>query len=81
MSEVLQTENNTLREQLQNQSKGIENLLSQLEAHKGLVNEQLGVNLQLRTNLVLFQKELQKVNAQLADANAKIAALEKPIPG
>lgn len=62
----------------------VNGLVYQLDAHKQMLNENLQISLNLRTNLCMFQKEYQKLQVQvadltkqLADANAKIVELSK----
>lgn len=59
-------------EQLKLQIKG---MFAQLDAHKQMVNEGLASSVQLRTNLVLFQTELQEKsheNELLKNSNANL---------
>jgi len=83
---ALQVENANLKKKAENNSRGVEGLLAQIDAHKGLIHENLGQNLQLRTNIILFQKEqkalvskIEDLNKKLSDALTKIAQLEKPV--
>ncbi len=85
-------ENDALKAQLDQNSKGVENLLAQLDAHKGMLNESLNACVNMRTHLIIEQKKAQEtagkmgqlgnqittLTQQLADANAKIATLETP---
>lgn len=89
--EALQQENNTLKQQMAANSQGVQGLLAQLDAHKQSLNEALNVGLNLRTNLIMFQKQneqlvakiqeqekqINSLNQQLTDATAKIASLEQ----
>lgn len=77
--EDLTTENNNLKATLQNNANGIQTVLAQLDAHKQMINEnnQIGVN--LRTNIILFQKQNEMLNEQLKIANSKIVELEAKI--
>lgn len=52
-----------------------DSLHSQLEAHKGMLNEQLQSNVMLRTQLVGMHKEFQKLNVQIVDLNKQIVDL------
>ena len=83
----------TLTKQLEQQSAGVENLLAQLDAYKGSYNEAIQIGLNLRINLVMFQKENKKLHdknvvlqksvdelgSKLNDALNKIQALESPL--
>jgi len=82
-----------LTTELANTKGQLNGIASQLEAHKGMLNEMITGSLNLRTTLVQFQKANQEMNhkfnestkqintltQQLADANAKIAELTKPV--
>lgn len=85
MSEELQAENAALKQQAEQNSAGIHGLLAQLDAHKQMLNENLSVTLNLRTNTILLQKSNKEIcdkNAELIrlleEANKRIAELEKP---
>lgn len=55
-------------------------LQSQLEAHQGMLNEQLQSNIMLRTQLVGLQREYQKLQAQIVELNKQIVDLTpKPV--
>lgn len=63
----LTVENTNLKNQLQQNGAGVENLLIQIDAHKGMLNESLSAALNLRTHMI----GLQKQNKQVVDhANA-----------
>lgn len=53
-------------------------LQSQLEAHQGMLNEQLQSNIMLRTQLVGLQREYQKLQAQIVELNKQIEDLSQP---
>lgn len=57
---------------LQDQIKGLQ---AQLNAHQQMVNEQLGTNVQLRTNIYLLQQALQESGQKEQQLNADNAAL------
>jgi septal ring factor EnvC (AmiA/AmiB activator) len=65
--------------ELEQKNQELHGTRAQLEAHKQICNEQLGVNVQLRTNLILFQQELQKKNQELEKANAQIKLLSQQL--
>ena len=82
--EVLKTENETLKQQMANNSQGIHNLVSQLEAHQGELADSRMISLQLRTKLILVQKSNNeiieannKLQKQLEEANAKLKSYEE----
>lgn len=95
MSQDLQNTIDSLNKQLAETNQGVQGLLAQLDAHKGMLSESIANNLQLRTNLVLFQKQNKDLNdnglalrkqiegldQQLSDASKRIAELELPIDG
>ena len=61
MSEELQKqvndlteENKKLTQQLMGNSQGVEALVSQLDAHKGMLNESLTASLQLKAQCLIF---------------------------
>lgn len=77
---ALTSENQQLKDQLQNNARGIENLLAQLDACKAMINESNSNCMILRTNNILINKQVktlseqvESLNKQLADANAKLA--------
>ena len=76
MSEVLELEVKTLKGQLENQTKGIENLFAQIDSHKGLITDLISSVLALKTSNTVLTKEKQVLTQQLADANAKLAIHE-----
>jgi len=69
----LQTENKNLKQQLENNSKGVESLLAHMDAHKQLLNEQLQNGLALRSNLILVQKRHQELETEVNDLKKKLA--------
>ena len=85
----LQKENVAMKTQLSQNQQGVEGLVAQLEAHKGMLGEQLNQGLALRAEMVRLNKLLQlatvdaqakteqvkTLTQQLADANAKIASM------
>lgn len=73
----LETENATLKKQVESLRTGIESLNAQLEAHKGMLNESLNASIQLRTNLVLLSKRLQESTAK---NDSQKAAVVPPKP-
>ena len=83
MSDELQVENENLKKQALQNSQGIQGLLAQVDAYKQLVNENTQISINLRTNLILFQKaseelsgKVSALNKQLEEAKARIVELE-----
>jgi len=88
----LTAENNRLKEEAAKLNQNIEVLNAQMDAHKGVINENMMAGLNLRTNISLIQKNFQKeaqvklelqkqiesLTNQLLHANAKINKLENP---
>lgn len=68
----LTVENLKLQQQIDSNKVSINGFLAQLDAHKGLINDIMPHNLQLRTNVILLQKQAQEYHD-------KIIALEKTI--
>jgi phosphate starvation-inducible protein PhoH len=73
--ETLTKENEELKRQFALNSQGVQGLLAQLDAHKQSLNEALNINLQLRTNLILFQKQNQEFTDQIKNLTATNKAL------
>lgn len=71
---ALELENKNLKVQAENNSKGVEQLLSNLDAHKQMLNEQLQTSLALRTNLITLSKQNQNLTAQVEDLKKKLDA-------
>jgi predicted RNase H-like nuclease (RuvC/YqgF family) len=86
----LTAENAELKKQIENATANHSGLLAQVDAHKGMLSESIQSSLNLRTNLIMFQKKIQELsgviqekdklinglNQQLTDATAKIASYE-----
>ena len=83
----LTKENEALKLQAVQNSVGVENLLCQIDAHKGMLNENFHVGLNLRTNILMLQKQNKQVvehandlQKQLSASQAKIVELESSAP-
>ena len=72
---ALAQENTQLKSQLENAINQVNSYVAQLDAHKQMLSESIQSSLSLRATLIVFQKNIQDLNKQLADANAKIAEL------
>jgi chromosome segregation ATPase len=75
----LTDENEQLKKQAEQNSKGVEGLLAQLDAHKGNLSEAIQTGLNLRTQLILFQKENKRVTDFATDLQNKLDAANKKI--
>jgi prefoldin subunit 5 len=83
--------NQELTQQVSNHSQGADALMSQLDAHKGMLNESLTASLNLKAHSLLLEKQhkrltdiiqglnkqIESLNQQLDDATKRIADLEK----
>lgn len=83
---AVELENVNLKEQMQQNSLGVQALIAQIEAHKQFIQDLLNNVLSLRTNLNLFEKQqklsngqIEALNKKLLDAEAKIVDNEKLI--
>jgi len=76
--ETLKKENEQLKLQQQQNNQGIHNLIAQLDAYKGELNDSRVISLQLRTNLISAQKVNQQAIEQLNDTKKQLdEALQK----
>lgn len=90
--EQVQQELEAAKQELKQNKDNIKGLVAQLEATKGMFNEQLAANLQLRTNLNLFleankeftqeneklKKDIEGKTAQVQTLAAKVLELTQP---
>lgn len=67
----LSLENDNLKKQAEQNSEGVQNLLAQLDAHKQFINEILVGGINLRTNIILLQKQVQELSVKLQESNSK----------
>ncbi len=65
-----------LQNELDQAKLTIKGLNAQLEATKQIANESLASNLQLRTNVVLFQQANQELNQEIHVLKDKLVALQ-----
>jgi len=79
--EALKKENETLKQQLANNSQGVHNLMNQLDALKGELADARTISMQLRINLVNTQKANQQLSEELKSIQDKINAKEIPNKG
>jgi len=73
----LQKENVNLKTRMNQNQEGVNNLIAQLEAHKGMVNDGLNFQVQARTQLVLLQKKIQELNAENDSLKKQVEALNQ----
>jgi chromosome segregation ATPase len=70
---------NQLQTELKNTKEQMEAVFSSFDAHKQLLNESIQTGLNVRTTLISFQKENQKINGKLATAEKQVAELTKQL--
>lgn len=70
---ALTSENKQLKDQLQNNSRGVESLLAQLEAVKAMLNDANTHAMILRTNNILLNKQLKTLSEQVESLNKELA--------
>lgn len=63
----LTNENKQLKDQLQNNSRGVENLLAQLDAVKSMFNESNTNCMILRTNNILLNKQVKTLTDKVEE--------------
>lgn len=68
----LELDNAALKKQLENNGKGVEGLLCQLDAHKQMINEALTQSVGFRTQIILLQKQNKELSDKLALANKAV---------
>ena len=78
--ETLKQENEKLKAQMTQNSAGIHGLLSQLDAHKGELADARTISLQLRTNLIMFQKSNNELVEKVKALEAELAAVNEKAP-
>ncbi len=71
-NEILKNKNESLKQLLAQNNNNVAGLVAQLEAHKQMLNDSLNTGLQLRTNLILFQKNNQELSERLEAANKSL---------
>jgi uncharacterized coiled-coil DUF342 family protein len=75
--EALKNENTTLKNQMAANQQGIHGLLAQVDAYKGELADARTISLQLRTNLIMFQKSNQELAEKVKALEAEIAAAKE----
>ena len=76
--ESVKAENAGLKKQMQDNSAGVHQILSQLEAHKGELADTRIISIQLRARLILAEKSNVDLQQLVQSLQARIAELEKP---
>jgi len=66
-------DNEQLKTQIDQHSRAAQALLAQLDAHKCELADSRAISLQLRTRLVMAEKDLEQLHK-------KVKELEKPVP-
>jgi chromosome segregation ATPase len=75
MSEVLQKEIDDLKVAALGKDAALEGMLSQIDAHREVLNEHMNTNMNLRTNVIHVKKANQKVVQELHAEKTKSASL------
>ena len=75
----LQTENEQLKTQLNQNSQGVQALLAQIDALKEKVNEGNYTDLQLRTNCILLQKANKELAEEISSLKLKVNELTQSL--
>ena len=76
MSE-LDKENAQLKQQLQNQTQGVNQLLAQLDAYKATLNDMVNNSVILRMNFTLSQKQVQELNVLVDTLKKELKNLQE----
>lgn len=79
----LTAENTTLKNEAAQHKANFDGLCAQLDAHKQMLNECLGTSIQLRTHIIILQKNIQELHGKLNEAQVKINQLSNanaPVP-
>lgn len=66
---AVELENVNLKKQLEQNSQGVQALLAQIDAYKGELADSRTICLQLRTNLIMFQKSHKELSDKLNELN------------
>lgn len=67
----LEAENNQLKKTIESYNQGFNGMNSQLEAHKQVISENVGANINLRSQIISMQKHLQELSAKLESSEKK----------
>ena len=67
-----------LKKQIDACNNYIKNINATVEAHKLMLNDYQAVILQLKTNIILYERAYVESNEKLAIANKEIAELTQP---
>jgi chromosome segregation ATPase len=76
MSDALQKEIDDLKTQLAGKDSAIDGLLSQMDAHREVLNESMNTAMNLRTNVIHVKKANQKVAVELDKEKKQYASLQ-----
>jgi phage shock protein A len=77
--ESLKQENNSLKQQLENAVNTANNFVSQLDAHKGALSEQIQQNLNLRTQVIILSQKIKQYDDQVKAYKEKENAADKKL--
>ena len=75
----LTQENNQLKAQATQNSRGVQGLLAQMDAYKDQLSESMGTALNLRTSLIMFQKQNKEYETHVGQLNKRIEELTKKL--
>ena len=75
--ETLKAEHETLKQQMMQNSQGIHGLLAQVDAYKGELADARTISLQLRTNLIMFQKSNNELVEKVKSLEAEVAKFKE----
>jgi chromosome segregation ATPase len=75
----LKEENKRLLQQALANSQGVEQILSQLDAHKAMLNDSLTSTLHLKAQVILFEKHIKRLNEAAVESQSIIEGLKNKL--
>jgi chromosome segregation ATPase len=72
--EAIKKENETLKQQLAQNSQGVQNLLTQIDALKGELADSRTISMQLRMNLITAQTAAKHLNERVGELQKELDA-------
>lgn len=79
MTDVLQKEIEDLKNQLAQKDTAIEGLLSQMDAHREVLNEHMNTNMNLRTNIIHVKKSNNKLVQAIEAEKTKCVSIQNEL--